>query len=317
MRPDQHKQKKNNQYKKKHGISDRTKVDLKENKSQKESQVSKKGVSTDISQKKKELSEIKDRNKEASTSEISDSDEDVQIAGNKSTKKGFQRRKVVSNWDRYDLPPEAEETETHGEDFSKLLQASGSSTSQFRFKDEEEEWETTDQSDCLSLDLKDLSSCVGCVPLYRVLRLNKDMLSAEQIDEFDRMSVDQQERYKASVDVKCTNLQNSVPSKKTAKPNNEPNISLSVESNALDELLDSVVLESSSSKDKVRNLSLETSGGSDSTSQNDLDDLLNSGSKTVSPVSVLTKESPVSCEKSSKPAESNDLEDWLDSVLDS
>lgn len=72
MRPDQHKQKKNNQYKKKHGISDRTKVDLKENKSQKESQVSKKGVSTDISQKKKELSEIKDRNKEASTSEISD-----------------------------------------------------------------------------------------------------------------------------------------------------------------------------------------------------------------------------------------------------
>jgi hypothetical protein len=51
-----------------------------------------------------------------------DSDDEQRTSFSKAS---FQRRKVVSNWDRYDLPPDEEPIKTKGENFSKLLQVTG------------------------------------------------------------------------------------------------------------------------------------------------------------------------------------------------
>lgn len=317
MRPDQHKQKKNTQYKKKHGMTEKNK-DVKDKRDGKP-EGSKQPYRPHAS--KGEQTKTADRHKtKANLSDSSESSDEND--GTCTTKTSFQRRKLVSNWDRYELPPEEESSIlSKGDNFSKLLQSAGSSTSQFRFKEEEEDWVPSDQSDILSLDLQDLSSSLGCVPLYKVLRLNKDLFTVEQIEEFDRRSTENQRKYTEKLGNKSPNLVSSSEDKKTIensivkKTGRRSNESLTLESNALDELLDSVVLDPSSDVNKQA-VSKKQESENFSTLENDLDDLLSSGNQEKEKPTAK-QETLESNMKSSSDTQENDLEDWLDSVLDS
>ncbi|XP_063427165.1 cell death regulator Aven-like [Mytilus trossulus] len=317
MRPDQHKQKKNTQYKKKHGMTEKNK-DGKDKKDGKP-EGSKQPYRSDASkgEQTKSTNKFNNRGNLSDSSESSDDND-----GTATTTSSFQRRKLVSNWDRYELPPDEEATMlSRGDNFSKLLQSAGSSTSQFRFKEEEEDWVESNQSDTLSLDLQDLSSSLGCVPLYKVLRLNKDLFTAEQIEEFDRRSTENQRKYTEKLGNKFSNLVSCSADKKTIensivkKTGRRSNESLTLESNALDELLDYVVLDPSTDVNKQsvpKNPESETV----SSLENDLDDLLSSGEQEKNKP-IVKQKTIESNKKSTADTQENDLEDWLDSVLDS
>ncbi|CAG2230084.1 unnamed protein product [Mytilus edulis] len=297
MRPDQHKQKKNTQYKKKHGMTEKNK-DAKDKKDGKP-EGSKQPYRSDASKGEQTKSTNKFNNRGNLSDSSESSDENDGLAA---TKSSFQRRKL-------------------GDNFSKLLQSAGSSTSQFRFKEEEEDWVESNQSDTLSLDLQDLSSSLGCVPLYKVLRLNKDLFTAEQIEEFDRRSTENQRKYTEKLGNKSLNLVSSSEDKKTIENNivkktgRRSNESLTLESNALDELLDSVVLDPSSDVNKP-SVPKKPESETVSSLENDLDDLLSSGNQEKQKPKVK-QETSKSNKKSAADTQENDLEDWLDSVLDS
>lgn len=316
MRPDEHKKKKNNLYKKKHGIIDKSKdpqghKDVK-GQSKKTGKINFKLSSGENNQK---TDDVKTKDLETRLSSDSDESSDDDL---KTTKPSFQKRKVVSNWDRYDLPPDEESTKTKGENFSRLLQVAGSSTSQFRFK-EEEEWTSPEQTE-LSLDLQDLSSSISCFPLYEVLRLDKDLLSVEQIAEYDRLSSENQKKYQQNsnsvnsvnpvhIDRKRDNSKNS-----TEKQASKQREKLCIESNALDELLDAVVLEETG----VHRLHTEllpdkSNTGRLTTLEEDLDDLLSSDNHKENKYIQQDISSSV---HTAKTTQDENLEDWLDSVLD-
>nr|XP_020852004.1 cell death regulator Aven isoform X2 [Phascolarctos cinereus] len=89
----------------------------------------------------------------------------------------YSRRKIVSNWDRYqDFEKEAENESAEsqrGTDFSVLLSSAGDSFSQFRFA-EEKEWDTEvsspKQISALFVDCESLVQALQELPLS--LRLN-------------------------------------------------------------------------------------------------------------------------------------------------
>lgn len=96
-------------------------------------------------------------------------------------------------------------------------------------------------------------------------------MQAEQITEFEKKSVDKQRQYRSS-EVKSnvtsktkTLVKSNFTSNDDTKPKN------SVELNALDELLDSVILETSTQSKLMEKQSAVLS------LENDLDDLLSSG----------------------------------------
>lgn len=303
MKPDEHKKKKNTQYKKKHGITEKNK-EVKGQGQNLHTGKGQQGHKSDIQRQH----HTKAKEKEAKSNESSDSTSSDDEQRDSFSKASFQRRKVVSNWDRYDLPPDQEPVKTKGENFSKLLQVTGNSTSQFRFKEEDEEWTSSEQTE-LSLDLQDLSSSIGCIPLYKVLRLNKELFTAEQIAEYDRDSADKQIKYQSKYGTKsCNYISSSEKVDDIKVPLN------TVESNALDELLDSVLSPSSCDVQDISHHSVtdQSQEGKVIDLEEDLNDLLTSGEHQVE--KSLVKQETV---EMSHKSEDNDLEDWLDSVLDS
>ncbi|XP_069116536.1 cell death regulator Aven-like [Argopecten irradians] len=184
MRPDEHKKKRSAQYKKKHGMN---KDD--QSKDARRLQSAGKGkVKVDQRQDGKADGRGASAAKlphSSSGSDSSDNDGDSAAP----VRQSFKRREVVSNWARYEiLPPETETTQKRGEDFANLLNSAGGTSSQFRFK-EEEDWED-DESVCadtklLTVDPTDLAASLQCIPLYQRLGVDQDLFSTEQIQEME------------------------------------------------------------------------------------------------------------------------------------
>ncbi|NXD80705.1 AVEN regulator, partial [Halcyon senegalensis] len=106
-----------------------------------------------------------------------DNDTESQEEEENEEQKSYSRRKIFSNWSRYEDAEEARESECgesqRGTDFSVLLSSAGDSFTQFRFADEKE-WDRDNtchkQLSALSVDCQSLVQALQELPLH--LRLN-------------------------------------------------------------------------------------------------------------------------------------------------
>ncbi|XP_032221642.2 cell death regulator Aven [Nematostella vectensis] len=153
MRPDEHKRKKNAQYKKKHGIP------------------VKKGAGKP--DKPTDSADVKPGEKEnqETCSQTTPLDES----------RWFSRRHLTTNWDRYEGLDIADEEDqrtlvtSRGEDFANLVEKAGNPDSQFRFQ-AEKEWEEDTMSQAasegLEINLASLAEALQGLPIYRKLHID-------------------------------------------------------------------------------------------------------------------------------------------------
>ncbi|XP_038073227.1 uncharacterized protein LOC119741516 [Patiria miniata] len=189
MKPDQHRKKRSAQYKRKHGISQKT--DATKSKANSSSAV-KCADASDTSTRPKESGQNLKESNHNSSSDRHDTyrarnrdftqDESEEV-------RSFARRKIESNWDRYEpLDDDVDESYNYdglkGADFKALLSLTGDASSQFRFKDEqlweeeESDLEKTQESEGIpAIDCHDLSQRLMAIPLQ--VRLNIDCVFFE------------------------------------------------------------------------------------------------------------------------------------------
>ncbi|XP_062858399.1 cell death regulator Aven isoform X2 [Trichomycterus rosablanca] len=97
----------------------------------------------------------------------------------------FSRRKLESNWDRYEESEKAEADDDvpaeRGTDYNVLLSSAGDSFTQFRFS-EEKDWEmdslAANQVPALFVDLESLAQSLQELPLHKRLNLEPDLVQA-------------------------------------------------------------------------------------------------------------------------------------------
>ncbi|KFV55295.1 Cell death regulator Aven, partial [Gavia stellata] len=108
--------------------------------------------------------------------------------------KSYSRRKIFSNWSRYE-DTEKEGQSEHGEsqrgtDFSVLLSSAGDSFTQFRFADEKE-WDRESichkQLSALSVDCQSLVQALQELPLHLRLNLAAELVQASTPVELPQM----------------------------------------------------------------------------------------------------------------------------------
>ncbi|XP_056284484.1 LOW QUALITY PROTEIN: cell death regulator Aven [Pseudoliparis swirei] len=95
----------------------------------------------------------------------------------------FSRRKLASNWDRYEASerkePDDDMPTQRGTDYHVLLESAGDSFTQFRFS-EEKDWETDSSPACqmsaVFVDLPALAQSLQQVPLHQRLNLEAELL---------------------------------------------------------------------------------------------------------------------------------------------
>ncbi|NWQ74373.1 AVEN regulator, partial [Columbina picui] len=108
--------------------------------------------------------------------------------------KSYSRRKIFSNWSRYE-DTEKEEQREHGEsqrgtDFSVLLSSAGDSFTQFRFADEKE-WDRENichkQFSALTIDCQSLVQALQELPLHLRLNVAAELMQASTPVELPQM----------------------------------------------------------------------------------------------------------------------------------
>ncbi|XP_075049669.1 cell death regulator Aven [Mixophyes fleayi] len=103
---------------------------------------------------------------------------------NEEQSSGFSRRKILSNWDRYEAAEKEKENEVlqRGADYSVLLSSAGDAFSQFRFADEKEwgaENLSSTQDSSVYLDSQSLVKALQEIPLHLRLNIEADLVQAE------------------------------------------------------------------------------------------------------------------------------------------
>ncbi|KAM4690315.1 cell death regulator Aven [Rhinophrynus dorsalis] len=107
---------------------------------------------------------------------------------------GFSRRKILSNWDRYQEPEKESESKVlqRGTDYSVLLSSAGDAFTQFRFA-EEREWGTEDpnsmQTSAAYLDSQSLVRVLQELPLYLRLNVEADLVQDELPQELPQFKL--------------------------------------------------------------------------------------------------------------------------------
>ncbi|GFN83829.1 cell death regulator aven-like [Plakobranchus ocellatus] len=220
MRPDEHKKKKNAAYKKKHGIGT-TKAQGEDNTK------SKKGAQDERASQRKNLgdegkkdvvTQKKGQTKAPSASSESETEE------LEKPKRNFQRRKIVSNWEKYEVQPSDEQPEARGESFQKLLSMSGDAVAHFRFRDEKE-WDTVGAlADCdskvnddqfgqyLNIDTQQIGKAMACLPLYKVLGLKPNIFPSDEVQSMDSTASENRASYMQTQPIYSTPLVSSLDS---------------------------------------------------------------------------------------------------------
>ncbi|KAM4529785.1 cell death regulator Aven [Fundulus diaphanus] len=108
----------------------------------------------------------------------------------------FSRRKLESNWDRYEETERAQEADDmpsqRGTDFHVLLESAGDSFTHFRFA-EEKDWEmdlfTTSQTSGVFLDLQALTQSLQQVPIHQRLNLEAELVQVSTPVELPAVSL--------------------------------------------------------------------------------------------------------------------------------
>ncbi|KAH3846340.1 cell death regulator Aven-like isoform X2 [Dreissena polymorpha] len=308
MRPDEHKKRKNDLYKKKHGIKKDT--------SEKKKTWSNEKTPNNGAESSKESNVTKPNNEPKASHSDEDSKSEDEI-------RKFSRRKIESNWSRYDeiLSDEEEIPMQRGEDFNKLFAQAGGSAALFRFKGEEDwasvEGEATDN--LMALDLQDLAQALDCVPLQERLGLNQDLFSDEQLaemrtfaerskDKYDKLSeqstvpkIESVTKKKSFADEQSSRKQHKDVSPVTVDlaPNYNASNKKTKEILDLEQDIDALLNDNEDSKTVTCN-SEKISTGLEETVQ-----------KTSVPNGQISSQ-----KTGNDPAPSKNLEDWLDDFLD-
>uniref|UniRef100_G3NYU0 Apoptosis, caspase activation inhibitor n=1 Tax=Gasterosteus aculeatus aculeatus TaxID=481459 RepID=G3NYU0_GASAC len=104
-------------------------------------------------------------------------------------KEVFSRRKLASNWDRYEASereePDEDTPTQRGTDYHVLLESAGDCFTQFRFS-EEKEWEmdsAASQMSAVFVDLPALAEILQQVPLHQRLNLEAELLQVGRLLE--------------------------------------------------------------------------------------------------------------------------------------
>ncbi|NXI47704.1 AVEN regulator, partial [Galbula dea] len=108
--------------------------------------------------------------------------------------KSYSRRKIISNWSRYEDTEREEQSECvesqRGTDFSVLLSSAGDSFAQFRFADEKE-WDRESicqkQLSALSVDCQSLVQALQELPLHLRLNVDAELVQASTPVELPQM----------------------------------------------------------------------------------------------------------------------------------
>ncbi|XP_068953765.1 cell death regulator Aven [Petaurus breviceps papuanus] len=144
------------------------------------------------------------RGRGAGPSELVEGDDAETYEEENSEWGNYSRRKIVSNWDRYqDFEKEAENESAEsqrGTDFSVLLSSAGDSFSQFRFA-EEKEWDTEASSpkqiSALYVDCESLVQALQELPLSLRLNVAAELVQAAAPLELPQMKPKKMEDGKA------------------------------------------------------------------------------------------------------------------------
>ncbi|XP_045163175.2 cell death regulator Aven-like [Mercenaria mercenaria] len=345
MRPDEHKKKKNAQYKKKHGMSE------KENKTEAKSKSS-------AQDKKDKPSNVKGDDSKA---QHSDKNIKVKVEETEEVNKHYGRRKLVSNWSRYEDYSDSETEDDiplqRGEDFNKLLAQAGGAATQFRLKDEEE-WNTeslgSTATAVLAVDFENLAHSLDCIPLHERLGIDDHVFTEEQLNEMKAHSAENEQKYRAAADVIKTDDKMKAMDRSENTGSNSSKVirkpgSSAIENNDTKKTSDiptqnMTVDKVNMKNDKVQNKLENKQKNKDFAKQeveeleDDLDMILSFGDtndKKVEPVykvdRIIDKDAKVKIEKvnavdmecvsKAKEKKGHDkgkenLEDWLDSMLD-
>ncbi|XP_059480193.1 cell death regulator Aven-like [Neocloeon triangulifer] len=111
--------------------------------------------------------------------------EDYQQQG---SSKSYSRRKIVSNWDKYEEPTVSityqEPYEPQGDDFNKLLQMPASADSHLVLKSEE--LEPPPCGSLFALDLKNLADGLATIPFYKQVDIPVESLSKTEVENMDQ-----------------------------------------------------------------------------------------------------------------------------------
>ncbi|XP_030628528.1 cell death regulator Aven [Chanos chanos] len=108
----------------------------------------------------------------------------------------FPRRKLESNWDRYEASEKEEQNEDvptqRGTDYHVLLSSAGDSFTQFRFS-EEKDWETdslaTNQMSAVFVDLPALAQSLQELPLHQRLNLEAELVQVTTPAELPAVTI--------------------------------------------------------------------------------------------------------------------------------
>ncbi|KAM4014499.1 cell death regulator Aven isoform 2-T2 [Anomaloglossus baeobatrachus] len=214
----------------------------------------------------------------------------------------FSRRKILSNWDRYEEAAKETESEVvqRGTDYGVLLSSAGDSFTQFRFADEKgwtsENLGNTPDS-CLYLETQSLVSALHNLPLHLRLNVEADLVQEELPQELPQFLA------KAISNVPVITAQEgrgaSVPSENDAAPQPETKTSPEPSLPAHDEELDFLLSLKSPATEKAVTCP-------DGIREPDQNRAANS---------PLKDEPCEADEEKPKAMTSEDLEDWLDSMI--
>lgn len=230
-----------------------------------------------------------------------DSDEKKDATESPHTAK-FSRRKLTSNWEKYEIKTEEDPhlgITQKGESFEKLLKSAGASNSQFRFKDETF-WED-DVSDLptnwITIDLKGLADSLDSLTLCQKLNLSKEHFTNDQIKFMRVETKEYSKSVSGSSQVNISQGEDAEDANSLISSNaegNQPNKSLKGGTISLEKSLDGVgASHSDFSHSCINDYHLDTLLSVDTVE-----------------ISQNLKHSETADDTA------DDLEDWLDSVLD-
>ena len=152
-----------------------------------------------------------------SQSALGKSEAEGENSSSSDDRRKYSKRKMDTNWSKYDEPMDTTSNVAKGLDFSQYTDKKPSGTagdSHFRFSSERG-WDTVlDEkvSDYFKLNVKDLCSEIMCVPLHERLKLKSAVLTQEQVDTFEddarlcRLRIEEQNPITKKIEDKMVSL---------------------------------------------------------------------------------------------------------------
>ncbi|XP_015513956.1 uncharacterized protein LOC107220055 isoform X1 [Neodiprion lecontei] len=223
--------------------------------------------------------------------------QEADILNNAPTTNSRTRRKVVSNWKKYEEIPD---TEIPTKDFQTLLNVPISEGGHFIFKSEKN-WaiEVSKYSDLFSLNVKKLARDINCVPFTEYIDVEDRYFTADQLMKFQNLAEmsrsDAIEVDNNIVQILMDIKRETVAENQDIDSGSEPEVSIEIH-------------EMAQGKETI---------------EEDLDFLLSLKEPVkldqakIAPPTYQIKTEEEKIPNSSAPVKSIDLEKWLDSILDS